>query len=252
MFGLGTTPELTRSRPARRPPPVAPGRPRRSRDGRAGGAPGARPARPRSAARGSAYAAAPMQLGELGRQRPKTGSAPMCASGLPCSTSRGRRHRRPSPAGRTRRSSPRGNVVPSGRSTVPVGAAQRQLPAHVGLRLVRRPALVERQPVQGAAGPVGELPGANPGRFRNTQAPSTTAVVRSPSSSTARQPVPRPALPAARCCHCCGGQPRDGARHPLLVGGVGEVRAERAAAVVRAAPRRCPGSPARTRSASDE
>ena len=59
-----------------------------------------------------------------------------------------------------------------------VGAADRQLPAHVGLGLdgcrpVRSASPWSAQPA----------PPANPGRFRKTQAPSTTRVLRAPSSS---------------------------------------------------------------------
>ena len=72
-----------------------------------------------------------------------------------------------------------------------VGAPDRQLPADVRLGRDEVLAGAQRQAVQGAAGA-----GREPGRLRKTQAPSTTRVLRSPSSSVSTQRL----RPFARSC----------------------------------------------------
>ena len=106
------------------------------------------------------------------------------------------------------------------------GAAHGQLPADVGLDLERAPcrcapaSWCRAQPA----------PPAKPVRLRKMQAPSTTRVLRAPSSSFSVTPFLRARLRAN--CHVSGVSIAAYFLVLLLVGLVGEVRAEDAAAVV--------------------
>ena len=108
------------------------------------------------------------------------------------STSPGRGRRHPSRGGRTRRSYDHARISsPSGRVDVVVGPSDRQLPADVGLGLERVAARCCSATVCSAQ----PAPPANPGRLRNTQAPSTTRVLRAPSSSLLDEPLGAVVLP---------------------------------------------------------
>ena len=120
-----------------------------------------------------------------------------------------------------------------------VGPADRQLPAHIGLGLQRVPALLQREPVEGAAWPPGNPRGC--GRCRrcwpSTSTPglggSLVGSIQSFSPDLSRR-----AATARLGVSCSTWSP------PAVGRPVGEVRAERAAARVGQS-RRSPGSPAR-------
>ena len=144
--------------------------------------------------------------------------------GCRCSTSPGRGRRRPSRAGRTRRSSPPGSWCRRGAR--PSGTcAGRQLPAHVRLGSRGCTPCARGEPCSAQPVAAGE-----PGRLRKTQAPSTTRVLRAPSSGSVQSPCRAP-VPTSRYCHVSR-LSRRAACDPLLVVRVGEVGAQGAAAVV--------------------
>ncbi len=106
---------------------------------------------------------------------------------------------------------------------VVVGATDRELPADVRLGLEGVAAGAQR--VARAARSPGRP--RSPARLRKTHAPSTTRVLRAPSSSFSTSFL------VPWCCQSSGVSVLGEAHRPLLVGLVGEVRPEGAAPVVR-------------------
>ncbi|CAM5384178.1 hypothetical protein SFUMM280S_10852 [Streptomyces fumanus] len=184
------------------------------------------------------------QLGQLGRGRRRTPARPRRAPRSPtCTTSAGRGRPAPSRGGRTHRSTPGARACRrAGRST----------------RTSAGPATASTRP---AWSPAARGPPAAPGcaassrRRRRSRAgsgrcdhPWNGRVWRESSSSSDTQPF---TVPSAWCCRNVRGEPGHVPGDPPLVVLVGEVRAQRAAAVVRAGRPGCPGSRCRRCSSSE-
>ena len=212
--------KLRRVEPRSRPPDG------RVSAGRRGGARGrsVSAGAPRSAGPARRTPAAPSARRARGRWRRRPAPGPRAPRCCRCSTSRGRARRGPSRAGRTRRWRPRcrrcRRAAPRrGRCAGSAAASTRRAWSRAECLPIRSASPCRAQP----------SPPSKPGRLRKMQAPSWTAVLRSPSSSVSIQAFLRPRvveLPVLPVEHL---HERPDA---LLVVLVGEVRAERAAAVV--------------------
>ena len=164
------------------------------------------------------------QLGELGRRsRRRPARCPRAPRCCPSSTSPGRGRRGPSRAGRTRRSRPPAPRCRRAGHPV-VRPPDRQLPAHVGLGL-ERSAPGRAGPARAARSPRRRRSRAGSGRRRRRRRPGSCGRPprRSPPASWCRGTATSPGVSRAAVFE-----------RALLVLLVGEVRAEGAAAVVRA------------------
>ena len=145
-----------------------------------------RPGAPRSAPPARRTPALAHQLDQLARRwRRRPGPARRAPRCCRSSTSRGRGRRAPSRGGRTPRSRPRCTSCRPGSSTSRnvrrIGSCQQTS----GLVSTKCRPSRSASPCRAQPSPPGK-----PGRLRKMQAPSTTAVLRSPSSSVSTQSLP--------------------------------------------------------------